>query len=137
MKTVYVGMVADLIHPGHINILKIAAGLGKVMVGLLSDAAVGSYKRMPVLDWEARREILLAIKYVDTVVVQNSLDYVPNLLQYKPDILVHGDDWRTGVQAETRQKALECLEGWNGVLIEPAYTSAYSTTEIIKKMCEP
>lgn len=96
-KQVYVGMSADLVHPGHINILRRAAELGEVTVGLLTDKAIASYKRVPHMAFEQRAEVIGALKDVKRVVPQHTLDYVPNLRQYKPDIVVHGDDWRTGV----------------------------------------
>jgi cytidyltransferase-like protein len=49
MKTVYVGMSADLVHPGHLNIIKCAAELGEVTIGLLTDEAIASYKRVPLM----------------------------------------------------------------------------------------
>ena len=78
-KTVYVGMSADLIHPGHLNILEHAATLGDVTVGLLTDRAIASYKRLPHLTYEQRRVIVQSLRYVHEVVPQETLDYVDNL----------------------------------------------------------
>src|SRR5690554_5980077 len=96
--TVYVGMSADLIHPGHLNVIKRAAELGDVTIGLLTDEAVASYKRLPFMTFEQRRVIVENIKGVSRVVPQSTLDYEPNLREYRPDYVVHGDDWKTGVQ---------------------------------------
>lgn len=131
MKTVYVGMAADLIHPGHINILKTAGELGEVTVGLLTDQAIGSYKRAPMLNFEQRKAIISEMKDVHRVVPQESLDYRPNLRKFKPDYVVHGDDWKTGVQRATRQAVLETLKEWGGELVEPAYTPGVSTTDLV------
>ena len=68
MKKVYVGMSADLIHPGHMNILKEAAKLGSVTVGLLTDSAIASYKRMPHMSYEQRKIVVENIKGVDKVI---------------------------------------------------------------------
>jgi cytidyltransferase-like protein len=106
-KTVYVGMSADLIHPGHLNVIKRAAELGEVVVGLLTDEAVASYKRLPYMNFEQRRMVIENIKGVSRVVPQTTLDYVPNLRVLKPDYVVHGDDWRTGVQKSVRQRVIE------------------------------
>ncbi|HHX89463.1 MAG TPA: adenylyltransferase/cytidyltransferase family protein, partial [Paracoccus sp.] len=84
-KTVYVGMSADLVHPGHINIIKHAATLGDVTVGLLTDKAIASYKRVPFMQWDQRAEVIDSIKGVVRVVPQHTLDYVPNLREYRPD----------------------------------------------------
>lgn len=135
-KTVYVGMSADLIHPGHINIIKRAADLGEVTVGLLTDKAIASYKRIPFMAWEQRAEVMNNLKGVARVVPQHTLDYVPNLRIYKPDFVVHGDDWQTGVQAKTRQAVIDVLAEWGGELIEVPYTQGISSTQLNKAMKE-
>jgi len=95
-KTVYVGMSADLVHPGHLNIIKKAKELGEVTVGLLTDEAIASYKRVPFMAFEQRREVIENIKGVSRVIPQTTLDYVHNLTALKPDYVVHGDDWHEG-----------------------------------------
>ncbi len=127
---VYVGMSADLIHPGHINVLERAAALGSVTVGLLTDSAIASYKRLPHMTYEQRRVVVENLKMVDRVVAQESLDYVPNLTDLKPDIVVHGDDWQTGVQRQTRQRVIDALAQWGGRLEEVAYTEGISSTQL-------
>lgn len=129
-KTVYVGMSADLIHPGHLNILEHAAKYGQVTVGLLTDSAIASYKRLPHLTFEQRRLVVASLKPVHEVVPQETLDYVENLRRYKPDYVVHGDDWTTGVQRKTRQRVIDALAEWGGELIEPAYTEGISSTQL-------
>lgn len=130
MKKVYVGMSADLIHPGHLNILKTAAQYGEVIVGLLTDEAIASYKRVPFMEFEQRRMVIQEIKGVNEVVAQTTLDYVPNLELLKPDYVVHGDDWREGVQRETRQRVIDTLAKWGGELIEVPYTAGISSTKL-------
>ena len=127
-KTVYVGMSADLIHPGHLNVIARARQLGEVTVGLLTDAAIASYKRLPYLSYEQRKAVVENIRGVDRVVAQETLDYVPNLREYRPDYVVHGDDWRTGVQSKTRQRVIEALAEWGGELVEVPYTQGISST---------
>ncbi len=127
---VYVGMSADLIHPGHINILMRAAEFGDVTVGLLTDAAIAGYKRLPHMTYEQRRTVVENLKGVARVVPQESLDYVPNLEQLRPDFVVHGDDWRTGVQRSTRQRVIDALKQWGGELIEIPYTQGISSTQL-------
>lgn len=130
MKKVYVAMSADLIHPGHLNIINEARKLGKVILGLLTDEAIASYKRLPALTYDQRKVIVENIKGVSEVVPQTTLDYVPNLRKIKPDYVVHGDDWRTGVQKETRQRVIEALREWGGQLVEPQYTPNISSTQL-------
>lgn len=127
---VYVGMSADLIHPGHINILQRAAELGDVTIGLLTDAAIASYKRLPHMTFEQRREVVANLKGVTRVVAQETLDYVPNLEQLRPDYVVHGDDWQTGVQSQTRQRVIDAMSAWGGELVEVPYTPGISSTQL-------
>ena len=128
--TVYVGMSADLIHPGHINILERAGELGEVTVGLLTDGAIASYKRLPHMTFEQRKAVVESLKPVSRVVPQETLDYVPNLRALEPDYVVHGDDWRTGVQRETRQRVIDALREWGGELIEVPYTQGISSSQL-------
>ena len=95
-KTVYVGMSADIIHPGHLNVIDVARKLGDVTIGLLTDPAIASYKRLPFMSFEQRKIVAENIKGVSRVVAQESLDYVPNLRKYRPDYVVHGNDWQVG-----------------------------------------
>ncbi len=129
-KVVYVGMSADLIHPGHLNIIDTARKLGEVTVGLLTDAAIASYKRLPFMSFEQRRIVAENIKGVSRVVPQDTLDYVPNLRKYLPDYVVHGNDWQVGVQREIRQAVIDTLAEWGGELVEPEYTPGISSTAL-------
>ena len=103
-KTVYVGLSVDIIHEGHINILKIANKYGDITVGLLTDKAIASYKNIPHLDYKRRKTIIENIKYVKKVIPQDTLSYAHNLNLIKPDFVVHGDDWKTGVQKKLEMK---------------------------------
>lgn len=135
-KTVYVGMSADMIHPGHLNIIREACKLGSVTVGVLTDAAIASYKRLPYLNYEQRAEIVSSLKGVDRVVPQTTLDYVPNLRELKPDFVVHGDDWKEGVQQKTRQRIIECMAEWGGRVIDIPYTQGISSTAMNQRLKE-
>ena len=135
-KSVYVGLAADILHEGHINILKKASSLGSVTVGLLTDQAIASYKNIPYLSFTQRKIVLQNIKYVDKIVPQKTLDYVPNLNLFKPDIVVHGDDWKKGIQKKTRARVLKILKKWSGKLIEPKYTKNISSTKIKSQIQE-
>ena len=135
-KKVYVGMSADMIHPGHLNIINEAAKLGRVTVGVLTDAAIASYKRLPYLTYEQRAQIVASIKGVDEVIPQTTLDYVPNLRQLKPDFIVHGDDWKEGVQKQTRQRIIEAMAEWGGKVIDIPYTKGISSTAMNQRLKE-
>jgi phosphoenolpyruvate phosphomutase / 2-hydroxyethylphosphonate cytidylyltransferase len=130
MNTVYLGMSADLIHHGHINIIKSASEYGDVVVGLLTDEAIASYKRLPALTYDQRKIVVSSIKGVSSVIPQHTLDYTDNLKKIKPEIVVHGDDWRNGVQRETRDRVLDTIKSWGGKLIEVTYTDGVSSTKL-------
>lgn len=130
-KTVYVAMCADLIHDGHLVIIKEARKLGDVVVGLLTDEAIASYKRVPLLKFHQRKEIVENLKGVTKIVSQATLDYTPNLKRIKPDYVVHGDDWRSGIQRETRNRVISVLKDWGGELIEPHNPGNISSTKLI------
>lgn len=130
IKKVYVGMSADLIHPGHLNIIREASKLGEVTIGLLTDAAIASYKRLPYLEFDQRKLIVENIKGVSVVIPQDTLDYTDNLVKIKPDFVVHGDDWKEGIQSSTRLHVLDTIKEWNGELIEVPYTSGISSTKL-------
>ena len=134
IKNVYVGLSADILHEGHINILKTASQYGNVIVGLLTDEAIASYKNIPYLDFKKRKVVVENIKYVSRVIPQNTLDYVENLNLIKPNYVVHGDDWKNGVQKKTRDRVIKTLKKWSGKLIEPKYTKNISSTEIKNKI---
>ena len=96
-KIVYIGMSADLVHPGHLNIINTGKKLGRVIIGLLTDEAIASYKRVPYLSYEQRKIVIENIAGVSEVVAQTTLDYSENLNKIRPDFVVHGDDWKNGV----------------------------------------
>ena len=134
VKIVYVPMVADYIHHGHIKIINNATLYGEVIVGLMTDRSAASYKRLPLLSYDERYQIVSNIKGVKKVVPQDQLDYVPAILKYKPDIFIHGSDWKKGVQKKARQRVLKAMEEIGGKVIEPEYTKEISSTLITKSI---
>tara|TARA_B110000114_G_scaffold185545_1_gene233073 strand:+ start:24 stop:1328 length:1305 start_codon:yes stop_codon:yes gene_type:complete len=135
-KSVYVGFSAEFIHEGHINILKIASKLGNVTVGLLTDKAIASYKAVPYLTYEKRKLIIKNIKYVNKIIPQNTLDYTYNLKLLKPNYVVHGDDWKEGIQKNTRDNVIKTLKKWSGKLVEPKFTKNISSSIIRNSIIE-
>jgi len=124
-------MSVDVVHPGHLNIIRESAKLGEVTVGLLTDKAIASYKRLPYLTFEHRKVIVESLVGVSRVVAQETLNYEPNLRKLKPDYVVHGDDWKVGIQAKIRQKVIQTLAEWGGKLVEPPYTPGISSTKLV------
>jgi phosphoenolpyruvate phosphomutase len=130
-KQVYVPICADMIHPGHINIINIASSLGEVILGLLTDKAISTYKRLPLMTYDQRKIVAENIKGVSKVIPQEELDCIPNLKKYKPNFVVHGDDWKEGMQKSLRQRVIEILKEWGGEVVEPQYTKGISSTELV------
>lgn len=129
-KKVYIAISADLLHPGHMNVIMEGRKLGDIIIGLLTDKAIASYKRLPFLNYDQRKAIVENLKGVIEVIPQETLDYVPNLRLIKPDFVVHGDDWRTGVQKEVRKRAIEVLKEWGGELVEIPYNTKITSSMI-------
>lgn len=129
-KKVYIAMSADVIHHGHINIIEKGAEYGEVIIGLLTDKAIASYKRVPLLDYEERKKIFENLKNVSQVVKQETLDYTENLRKIKPDYVLHGDDWQKGIQTHVRQNVIDVLKEWGGELIEIPYTEGINSTNL-------
>jgi phosphoenolpyruvate phosphomutase / 2-hydroxyethylphosphonate cytidylyltransferase len=135
-KIVYLGLAVDLIHSGHLNIINEAKKYGELIVGLLTDSAIASYKKLPYMTYEQRKIVIENIKGVSKVIPQHTLDYTENLESLKPDFVIHGDDWKEGVQKNTRQQAINTLKKWNGRLIEVPYTEGLSSTRLINAEVE-
>lgn len=133
-KLVYIPMAADILHPGHLNIIREGQKLGEVVIGLLTDRAIASYKKVPYMKYEERLEVIKNVKGVDRVIPQTALDYRPNLRKLKPDYFVHGTDWRTGVMKKPRQQAIDTIAQWGGTLVEPEYTEGVSSTDIYRSI---
>jgi len=129
-------MSADIIHHGHMNIIKEARKLGEVIVGVLTDEVIATYKRFPLLNFEHRKEIISNISGVCEVIKQDTLDYTENLLKIKPDYVVHGDEWKEGPQKQIRERVIKTLESWGGELIEIPYTKGVSISNLEEKLNE-
>jgi phosphoenolpyruvate phosphomutase / 2-hydroxyethylphosphonate cytidylyltransferase len=130
MNKVYMAMSADFLHSGHLHILDCARKLGSVTIGILTDQAIATFKRTPLLKLEQRKIIIENLKGVDNIIIQETLSYKENLLKLKPDYVVHGDDWQDGVQKNIREEVLELLKGWKGELIEPPTSSSLSSAQL-------
>ena len=121
-RTVYMCFSADMLHSGHIAIIRKAARLGRLIIGVLSDEAVISYKRYPLLPYAERKALFENIRGVSRVVEQKTLSYKENLEKYHPDYVVHGDDWVSGFQKPVRQEVLDTLKAYGGTLVEFPYS---------------
>ena len=125
-------MSADFIHPGHIKILKEARKLGTIIIGMLTDEAIATYRRVPVLNYEQRKEIISIMEGISEIIPQKTLDYSENLYKIKPEYVVHGTNWKEGPQRHIREKVINILNEWGGQLIEPEYSQEYNSDELFR-----
>lgn len=132
-KKVYLGMVADIMHPGLINIINEGAKYGDVIIGLFTDKAVAERKRLPFLTYDQRKAVVENIKGVAEVVPQDEWSYIPNLRKIKPDYIIHGDDWKTGMDMELREEVFKVMEELGGEVIEIPYTKGINSTGLVEE----
>ena len=122
MKKVYVCFSTDVIHEGHLNIIKEAKKYGRVIAGVMSDSAMVRFDRFPTISFEERVEMIRNVEGVDEVVIQNEVMYDKVLRKIRPEYVLHGDNWRDGAQSAIREQVIEVLKEWDGELIEVPYT---------------
>lgn len=126
MKKVYMSFSADMLHYGHIEIMKRAAEYGELIIGVLTDDVISQYRRSPLVSWENRCKLFDDLSFVSRVVKKDTLSYEPILKEYHPDIIVHGDDWKTGIKSTIRRQLLELLDTYGGRLVEYPYNEEQS-----------
>lgn len=131
-KVVYLGMVGDILHPGLINIITEATKLGDVMVGLYTDKAIAAYRRLPYMTYEQRKQVVENIKGVTQVVAQDDYSYIPNLLKYRPNYIIHGDDWKEGRDSELRDAVFKTMHEIGGEVVEIPYTKGINSSSLGK-----
>lgn len=133
-KKVYLGMIADIMHPGLINIINEGTKYGDVIIGLYTDKAVATHKRLPYLTYEQREMVVRSIRGVTDVVPQDDWSYVPNLVKYKPDYIIHGDDWLEGPDKYIRDEVFKVMEGLGGKVIEIPYTKGITSSGLAEEL---
>ncbi len=131
-RTVYMCFSTDILHSGHINIIKKASRLGRLIIGVLSDEAVISYKRFPLLPFSERKSMFESLSNVYKVVEQKTLSYKDNIAAYQPSYVVHGDDWVTGFQRPIRDEVVSELAVYGGQLVEFPYAGDKKYEELEK-----
>lgn len=130
-------MSADFLHHGHINLLKKASKLGKVIVGLMTDKGIKSYKKKyPLISYQDRKKLVSSIKFVKKIIPINGLEYVKIAKKFKFDYFVHGDDWKKGVQSSERKKLIVAMKIWKGKVKDFKYTKKISSSLIKKNIKE-
>lgn len=133
-KKVYLGMVADIMHPGLINIINEGAKYGDLIIGLFTDKAIATHSRLPYLTYEQREIVVRSINGVADVVPQDDWSYIPNLVKYKPDYIIHGDDWLEGPQKYIREEVFKVMEALGGEVIEIPYTHGITSSGLAKEL---
>ena len=133
-KKVYLGMIADIMHPGLINIINEGAKYGDVIIGLFTDKAIATHKRLPYLTYEQRETVVRSINGVVDVVPQDDWSYVPNLVKYKPDYIIHGDDWLEGPDKYIRDEVFKVMESLGGKVIEIPYTKGITSSGLAEEL---
>ena len=123
-------MIGDIMHPGLINIINEGAKYGDVMIGLFTDKAIANHRRLPYLTWEQRKNVIEHIKGVASVVPQEEWSYIENLKKYKPDYIIHGDDWLYGPDKYIRDEVFKVMEQLGGQVIEIPYTKGISDSSL-------
>lgn len=133
-KKVYLGMIADIMHPGLINIINEGAKYGDVIIGLYTDKAIATHKRLPYLTYEQRETVVRSIHGVADVVPQDDWSYVPNLVKYRPDYIIHGDDWLQGPDKYIRDEVFKVMEAMGGQVIEIPYTKGITSSGLAEEL---
>ena len=133
-KKVYLGMIADIMHPGLINIINEGAKYGDVIIGLFTDKAIATHKRLPYLTYEQRETVVRSIHGVSDVVPQDDWSYVPNLIKYKPDYIIHGDDWLEGPDKYIRDEVFKVMASLGGKVIEIPYTKGITSSGLAEEL---
>ena len=136
MKTVYTCFCTEVIHEGHLNIIRQAQRYGRVIVGALSDRALVRYNRFPTISQEERVRLYRGLDGVNNVVIQDDMFYEDVLALIRPDYVIHGDNWRTGPESAIRVQVKEKLEAMGGTLIEVAYTNSEQVRKVDRQLRE-
>jgi len=132
---VFVPMAVDLFHHGHLNILLKARKYGKVIVGLMTDKGIRSYKKKkPIINYYNRIKILRHLNCVNFIIPVSNINFAKLAGKYKFDYCAHGTDWKKGVQSRSRKRLIEMMKKWNGKVIDVPYTKGISSSKIKKAL---
>ena len=127
-------MCADPLHHGHINIINEAKKYGNVVIGLMTDEAMESYKRKPLIKYENRLKVVQELKSVSHIIPLKNLNFASVAKKYQFEYYVHGDDWINNVQSESRKKLIEEMKIWGGKVIDVPYTDGINSTDLASKL---
>ena len=120
MKKVYTCFCTDVIHEGHLNIIREARKYGEVIVGVLPDATMIRYNRFPLISYEERLKMVEGISGISRVMKQEEILYNKVIADVRPDYVIHGDNWKQGPERAIRENVIALLEEYGGELIDAA-----------------
>ena len=135
-KTVYLCLATDVIHEGHLNILREAQKYGRVIVGAMTDRELIRYSRFLTIPLEERVKLYRELPGVSQVIIQNSIGYDDVIQAVHPDYVIHGDNWQSGPEQAVRAHLLHLLAQFGGELIEVPYTRSPQVARAEKQMVE-
>ena len=122
MKKVYACFCTDVIHSGHLNIIREAQKYGELIIGILSDAAMIRFNRFPTVSFEERVKMVENLDGVSSVIKQEDVMYDEVIRDIKPDFVIHGDNWLSGPTNAIRRNVEKCLAEYGGQIIDIPYT---------------
>ena len=133
---VFVPMTLDFLHIGHVNILNHAKKYGNIILGLVTDRGIRTYKRNnPINNYATRKKFAKMLKNIEHIIPVESLEDIISLVKiYKFNYVVHGDDWKKGPQTKTRKELIKTVKAWKGKVIDVPYTKNISSTKIINEL---
>ncbi len=130
MATVYTCFCTDVIHDGHLNILREAKKYGEVIVGVINDEAMVRFNRFSTISMDERIKLVEELSEVSRVVVQNDIMYDHIIEELHPDYVIHGDNWLDGPMKAIRDNVETLLGQYGGKIIDVPYTYNESVRHI-------
>ena len=136
MKKVYTCFCTDMIHDGHLNIIREARKYGEVIIGVLSDEAMVRFNRFPGISFQERCRMIQKLDGISQVVVQKDIMYDNIIQELRPDYVIHGDNWKEGPMKAIRDNVVKLLASYGGELIDIPYTYSENVRRLDAKMKE-
>ena len=127
---VYISLIGDVLHAGHVRLIKEGSKYGEVIIGLLTKEACAELNDIPFIDYKKRKEVIESLSSVSKVIKQDSASYLKNLNSLKPDYVLHGNDWVNTFQKKYRDEVLNYFKNNKGKLIEIPYSNDVNALKI-------
>lgn len=127
---VYISLIGDVLHAGHVRLIKQGSKYGEVIIGLLTKEACAELNDIPFIDYKKRKEVIESLSFVSKVIKQDSASYLKNLNSLKPDYVLHGNDWANTFQKKYRDEVLNYFKNNKGKLIEIPYSNDVNALKI-------